>query len=304
LSSSAWLRIVTPHPEGTTPALGYSSLDFRVRPADFATAVARSALALREFNCDQSGPLSPEPALRLEQLVIGIIDPTGRCSDRQPAVIVVAGDVETDSALTELNQAFGELPPEVPSLLEPAWKLVPDMTVSMGRKLAQAQLAYLFQVPAPNDPGADAYRLMLYVLSHAYEGRLGIKAISERGLVYYIDSNYRSNDDKAWITMATGVDPHKLAALEELFRSELDRLQTEPPTAAEIAEARHHLVGRARSAAQSNEELTADLARQWIWYGRLQTPEELQAALDQVSDEQVRATAAAFAHGTMIIVSE
>jgi hypothetical protein len=303
-SSSAYLRIVTQHPEGSTPALGYSSLDSRVRPADFAAAVDDSAKALQELDCNRSVSISSDPALRLEQLMTGIIDMTSSCMDRQPAVIVVAGDVEADAARTALNKAFGAISPDRPTLLEPTWKQVPDMSVSMGRPLPQAQLGYLFQVPPPNAPDADAWRLMLYILSHAYEGRLGKKAISDRGLVYYIDSHYRSNGNSAWITMTTGVDPAKLRALESLFRAELARLASEPPTATEIAEARRHFVGRARSAAQSNEELSAELARQWIWYGHLQSAAELQAALDQLSDDEVRATAAAFARGTMITVTE
>jgi zinc protease len=234
----------------------------------------------------------------------GIIDIDDRCNERRPSVIVVAGGVETEAALEVLNEAFGTLPPETLTLTEREWRNAPDRSVRMGRTIAQAQLGYLFQVPPPKDPDADAWRLMLYILSHAYEGRLGKKAISDRGLVYYIDSHYRSNGRDAWITMTTGVDPPKLQALESLFRAELARLASEPPTDDEISEARRHLVGRARSAAQSNEELSAELARQWTWYGRLQSPQELQSALHAISDEDVRATAAGFARGTMITITE
>jgi zinc protease len=304
LSSSAFLSIVMQHPDGMRPALGYRSLDYRVRPAEFAEAVRESVAASGEFSCDRSGVLSSDPELRLEQVMREIIDIDDRCNERRPSVIVVAGGVETEAELELLNEAFDTLPPESPTLTEREWRNVSDRSVSMGRPIAQAQLGYLFQVPPPKDPDADAWRLMLYILSHAYEGRLGKKAISDRGLVYYIDSHYRSNGRDAWITMTTGVDPPKLQSLESLFRAELERLALEPPTDAEISEARRHLVGRARSAAQSNEELSAELARQWIWYGRLQSPEELQAALDAVSNDQVRATATAFASGTMITVTD
>jgi predicted Zn-dependent peptidase len=304
LSSSAFLSIVMQHPDGMTPALGYRSLDYRVRPAGFAEAVRESATMSGEFDCERSEVLSSDPGLRLDQVMRGIINIDDRCNERQPSVIVVAGDVETDAALELLNEALGTLPPETSTLTEREWISVPDRPVSMGRPIAQAQLGYLFQVPPPKDPDANAWRLMLYILSHAYEGRLGEKAISDRGLVYYIDSHYRSNGKEAWITMTTGVDPPKLQALESLFRAELARLASEPPTDDEISEARRHLVGRARSAAQSNEELSAELARQWTWYGRLQSPQELQSALHAISDEDVRATAAGFARGTMITITE
>ncbi|HEX2138599.1 MAG TPA: insulinase family protein, partial [Woeseiaceae bacterium] len=170
--------------------------------------------------------------------------------------------------------------------------------------IAQAQLGYIVPAPPPADPRADAWRLLLYILSHGYEGRLGREAISERGLAYYIDSRYRSDGSDAWITMAVGVDPHKIDALEALMQEELQRLKTEPPTAAEIEEARTHLVGRAVSAAQSNAELADALAVDWIWYGELQSPEELAVRLAAIERQDVLDAIEPFVDGAVITVEE
>ena len=152
------------------------------------------------------------------------------------------------------------------------------------------------------EPQALAWQLALYVLSHDYEGRLGIEAIRNRGLVYYIDGRYDSDGSRAWISLAAGVDPPKLPAMDSLLREELQRLRESPPTAAELAEARRHMLGREQTAAQSNEEIAAELARQWLWHGRLRRPGELARELAAVTDEDVRNILPAFTAGTIVTV--
>jgi predicted Zn-dependent peptidase len=142
--------------------------------------------------------------------------------------------------------------------------------------------------------------MALYVLSHGYEGRLGKEAISRRGLVYYIDSAYRSNGADGWVTLDIGVDPAKLPAMRDLLRSELQRLREEPPSQAEVDEARRHLLGRFVSASQSNAELADRLSREWLWYGELMDYESLSARLGGVTREDVLAILPGFTAGTIV----
>jgi predicted Zn-dependent peptidase len=146
--------------------------------------------------------------------------------------------------------------------------------------------------------------LLLYILSHDYEGRLGKAAISDRGLAYYIDSRYRSNGEEAWVTLSVGVDTGKIEELDTLLRAELDRLTTQQPTLAEIEEAKSYYLGRARSAAQSNAELNDSLARDWLWYGDILSPAALGKRLAAVSREDVLAIIPAFTAGKTILVRD
>jgi zinc protease len=169
--------------------------------------------------------------------------------------------------------------------------------------LAQTRLGYMVAAPAPDDPSADAWRALLYILSHDYEGRLGKEAISRRGLVYYIDSQYRSNGEQAWITLSAGVDPRKLDALRELLQAELARLRTEPPGRAELAEALAHRLGRARSAAQSNAELADKLARDWLWHGELESADDLRDRLARIDQQDLLDAIPAFTSGTVLQIT-
>ena len=90
--------------------------------------------------------------------------------------------------------------------------------------------------------------------------------------------------------------------MEHELRSQLGQLVTQPPTASEISAARDHLLGRDLTAAQSNDELTAKLARQLVELGRLRSHAELAAALSEVTAADLSAAATAIAHGTIIRV--
>jgi predicted Zn-dependent peptidase len=144
--------------------------------------------------------------------------------------------------------------------------------------------------------------MLLYVLSHGYEGRLGVEAITRRGLVYYIDSQYQSDGENGRITLAIGVDPSKLDAMRALFEETLKGLAEEPPSDAEMAEARTHLRGRRLSAAQSNEEISAALLAEWVGHERLLSDDEFAAALSAVSHPDIARVTPAFLSGTTVVV--
>ncbi|HEX7718178.1 MAG TPA: insulinase family protein, partial [Woeseiaceae bacterium] len=220
------------------------------------------------------------------------------------ALIVLSGDVNPDDAIAILEDNFGALAPHArkdPNSV-PRLRASDDIDVQLGVPVAQSQLGYIVPAPGPGEADALAWQILLYILSHDYEGRLGKEAISNRGLAYYIDSRYRSDGDSGWVTLAVGVDPDKLIPLKDLLRAELQRLSDEPPTIGEIEEAKRHFLGRARSAAQSNEELSATLATHLLWYGDVITPKSLDRMLGPISRQDVLDVVPAFIEGVTIVV--
>jgi predicted Zn-dependent peptidase len=288
--------------EADDPVLGHSALSRRTRPEDLAAtldALHAAAAAARIARDDE--PPSGDPEARLEQAFAGIMAPRVPAST-DPLLVVVTGDVEPDRAFELLGKRFGGVEPRAQRARRAPEFRADDVRIALGRPIAQAQLGYVVPAPGPSESDALAWRLLLYVLSHGYEGRLGKEAISNRGLAYYIDSRYRSDGVNGWITLAVGVDPHKLEPLAALLREELARLRTDPPTVAEVEEAKAHLVGRAISAAQSNEELAQALAVDWLWHGRIVSPEALEALLAEVDRRDVLEAIDAFTAGTVIRV--
>jgi predicted Zn-dependent peptidase len=144
--------------------------------------------------------------------------------------------------------------------------------------------------------------MLLYILTHDYSGRLGRSAIIEKGLAYHVHSAYRTDGQQAWVSISTGVDPARADVLEAEFRSQLSGLSTHPPTGAELDAARRHLLGRDISAAQSNEEIAAKLARQFVETGGLRAHNELKAMLDNITIGDVAAAVPEFSRGTILRV--
>lgn len=287
------------------PVLGFSSLTSRFRPDALQESVRAARVAVDALTHGAGGrELSSDPETRLEQTLTGIMSGGASLSPGAdtPVLLVLSGDVDVDEAFRVLNAQLGELR---------VGKTAPtsahfdgdDVDVHLGVAVAQAQLGYVAPAPGPLDKDALASRILLYILSHDYEGRLGKEAISKRGLAYYIDARYRSDGHNGWITLEVGVDPGKLAPLRDLMETELQRLREEPPTIEEIEEAKRHFLGRARSAAQSNDELSSALAEQWLWYGDTQTPKALDRRLGRISRQDVLDAIPAFVQGAVVSVS-
>ncbi|MEQ8936131.1 MAG: insulinase family protein, partial [Amphiplicatus sp.] len=166
-----------------------------------------------------------------------------------------------------------------------------------------AALGYAARAPGGGGTDALAWRIALYILSHEYGGRLGAEAISRRGLLYYIGADYAADASTGWITLSMHVDTEKLGAMRNLLEAELQRLVTSPPTAAEIEEAKRHLVGRRISAAQSNKEIAEALAAEWLALGTVRGPGELAAALADITREDVLSILPAFTAGGILAVN-
>jgi zinc protease len=315
VSPSMYVQIVLP---GTniavdnavvnTPAEGFTSLTVRRRDREPGNTISEA----REWLDDarrvaSTGDVdSTYPEARLGQIFAHYMSGAAAGSDVAvvPALIVVSGNANEEEVFALLEQAFGELKAQPMPVRLPEPVGSGEEVVNLGIPVAQAQLGYIVSAPGPGERSSDAIRLLQYVLSHGYEGRLGKEAISNRGLAYYIDSRYRSDGTSGWVTLSIGVDPGKIDALKVLLREELQRLQDEPPTPAEVDEARNHLLGRARSAAQSNEELADELARQWLWYGDTLTAQSLQQRLADVSYRDVLDTVPALVNGLTIVIKE
>jgi len=217
---------------------------------------------------------SEDPATRLQQLIVA---QTGdrRGSTPAPLAVIVSGNVSPATALAALERQFGRS--GAGKLAAAANRSSPPRFVreKIDKPLAQGGIGYVVEGPAPGSRDALIWRMLLYVLTHDYSGRLGNSAIRDKGLVYHIYSLLRTDGHRTWATISTGVDPDKADAMEAELRAQIARLATDPPTQAEVDAARNHLLGRDLTAAQSNEELAAKLAREFVETGGLRSHEQL-----------------------------
>ncbi len=271
----------------------------RTGPAkNIATLVTEAGVATRPRPPE---PASEDPAGRLQQLILSQMG--RKTTPPAPLAVIVSGKVEPEQAFTILERQFGRVTPGKLTAATTANSGRPKLVrETIPRPLAQGGLGYVVEGPRPGTRDAFVWRMLLYVLTHDYSGRLGNSAIRDKGIVYHIYSLLRTDGARTWATISTGVDPDKADAMEAELRSQLARLASRPPSAEEVAAAKNHLLGRDTSAAQSNEELTAKLARQFVESGGLRSHEQLRRMLETITPQDLAAAVPAFIKGTIIRV--
>ena len=105
------------------------------------------------------------------------------------------------------------------------------------------------------------------------------------------------------LTLQTGVDPDKQGEMRDLMKSEIARLLSEPPSEAEFAEAKRHLIGRRISAAQSNDEIAESLSLEWLAFGALRSVDDFAATVNAVTLDDMKAVLPAFVKGDIVTVT-
>jgi predicted Zn-dependent peptidase len=311
LSSSAYLRVLVPTTRlefaaaatADDPVWRQTSLDFKFRPSELELTLkhARDALLSATPAPALSASDVDDPAERLALAFDEVLAVATPAVSPGASIVALVGNMQLAEAMPLLEAAFGDLTPATADM--PAPKAGPrELRIDLDVAVAQAALGYVVLAPPPSHPDWFAWRMLLYVLSHGYEGRLGVEAISRRGLVYYVDAQYLNDGTNGRVSLAIGVDPAKLDAMRDLLGETLQRLAESPPTEVELAEAKSHLLGRRLTAAQSNEEVSAALVDEWVGHGCLLSDEEFAAAVNAVSRKDLERVIPAFLAGTTIVI--
>jgi len=322
LSSTVSLRVITPTVQfaATVPAVldrpgrGMATLKYDILAEELNETLARARTALESATRGTPGPQidRPDPVAVLQhefETSLGLDltpapVPLSAPASLVPFAMILTGDFDPADARQAMENLFGGF--EYRAFKPPAEFTVQGIDERHTRlavNMAQEQLGYVVPAPGPGHPQVAVWEMTRYIFSHEYEGRLGMVAISERGLVYYIGGGYHTDGRNGWITLEMGVDPHQVLVMKQLLREELQDLKRHPPTQDEIDEARHHLLGRFVSAAQSNPELADRLARHWLWFGRPVDFAEFQSQLAAVTREDIIAVLPAFTRGAVVTVT-
>ncbi|PWT94073.1 MAG: hypothetical protein C5B54_00660 [Acidobacteria bacterium] len=283
------------------PVWRYTSLNWKFLEGELNQVIAAAQKSVAELKQEKPDEESDDPETRLNQTLpqlLGIVPTVG---ELHPAAIAIAGDFDEQQALISLENAFGKIPT--------ARKLTPlKLQVTEKEKIVripgkpQSQLGYAIIAPPPSSRDSYAYRMLLYILTHDYGGRLGEELITKRGLVYYIGNNYNSDGTSAWISITTGVNPDKLNEVRKEFDRLLKDLANNPPSESELKEAKSYLIGRRLTGNQNNDELTAMALREYIDYGHVLTSAEFKTKVESVTQEQLDKIIPEFLKGVTAIV--
>ena len=158
---------------------------------------------------------------------------------------------------------------------------------SEARRLEQAHLVFYLPGVAATDPDYFAERLFAECLGGGMSSRLFQEARERLGLAYAIDAFAESYDDAGLIGVYAGCAAKDAGPLAGVVAAQIQAL-TEGPAEPELDRAKAQLKAAQFMARESLAVRTEQAAAQLLVFGRLLAPEEIAAAIDQVTPQDVR----------------
>jgi len=151
-------------------------------------------------------------------------------------------------------------------------------------------------------------RYALYLLNTVVGGSMSSRLFQEvrerQGLVYSIYSGNAAFRDTGLFYVYAGTEPAHFGRVVELIVRELRRLRREGVTAEELARAKEHLKGSLMLSLESTSSRMTRIAKQELYFGQYFTLDEVLAAVDRVTAEEVeRLIDLLFGHAPLSLVA-
>jgi predicted Zn-dependent peptidase len=220
----------------------------------------------------------------------GLREYFGRMYVAPQLLISVAGHIDHAAVRDLVARTFesvkttaspdGTAPPEVKSGVAYRQKDIEQSHLCMG-------------TPAYHQAHVD--RHALYVLNTVLGGSMSSRLFQhireDRGLAYSVFSNLTTYSDAGMVTIYAGCASDKVAEVVDLSLAELRELRNTPVPADELRRAKDHLKGSLMLNLESTASRMSHLARQFIFYGRYYTLDELTSAVEAVTSDDVQRVA-------------
>jgi zinc protease len=216
-------------------------------------------------------------------------------------VLAVAGDFETEALLSLVRRHLGGLrraeqiernPTEEPEQLG-------ERRAVVRFEVAGPIVAMAWHAPPTGHADADALDVASEVLSSGRTSRLYRALVYDRPVALSAAGGYwelaRAGVFFAYAQVRPGADADEA---ESLLQKEIDRLQREPITEAELAKAKRTLEVGLIVGQDSANALASRIAGEWIAFGRVRSLDERRAAIRAVTAADVQRVARAWLEPT------
>ena len=152
------------------------------------------------------------------------------------------------------------------------------------------QVHFVVGGPGLRQDAPDRY--VLYLLNTIVGGSMSSRLFQEvrerQGLVYSIYSGNAAFRDCGLFYIYAGTEPAQFPKVLRLVMQELRKLKLEGVTADELARAKEHLKGSLMLSLESTSSRMTRLAKQELYFGQYFTLDEILAAVDRVTLEEIQ----------------
>ncbi len=185
-----------------------------------------------------------------------------RVVDLEGMTLVIVGDVDAARAADVLEEAFGRYPkPDSAALALPE---APDARTApklVTQDLEKNQAHIIVGFDAPTIRSDDRYALeVLHSVLSGQGGRLFYELRDRQSLAYSVYASMLLGLDASSFMLNIGTSPEKIEQALAGIIHEVRRLNTEPPSAEEIANAKRYLIGHNDIGLQRNSTRAMSVA--------------------------------------------
>jgi predicted Zn-dependent peptidase len=206
-------------------------------------------------------------------------------------VVGVAGQVG-DGLLERIEELLGDLEDAPTSAPEPAQPSPNGFRVRLHTKPSdQAHLCLGVRAYPIAHPDRYALQVLQTILGSGMSSRLFTEVRERRGLAYYVYAINQPYTDTGSLYAQAGVDINRIDEAVTTIATELERMASEPVPADELAKAKAFAKGRFVLATESPQGMLSFGLRREVLEGEAVEPEEVLAAVDAVSSEDVQRVA-------------
>ncbi|WP_041532739.1 M16 family metallopeptidase [Pelobacter propionicus] len=202
-------------------------------------------------------------------------------------VISAAGNVRHEELLSLMEGAFSGMTSDQRSRTEAPVAHVGPRINQCERDLEQTLLCMGTNGLSQDHPDRFALHLLNTVLGGGMSSRLFQEVRENRGLAYSIYSYVISHADCGALVIHAGTEQEQCREVIEIALRQMGQLKREMVPQDELDSAREQLKGNLLMSLESSDNLMTRLAKNDIYLHRNQTVEEVLAAFDAVTGEDI-----------------
>ncbi len=217
-------------------------------------------------------------------------------------VVVAAGAVDADEALSTLSSAFGRFPatPTVRAEAPPPQRS--PVTRHVRDAASQTDVRISFRAFRESDPRMPALEALMRIVDDGMATRLYRRLCDEGGLCYDTSGSYEVFEDDGVVDFAASVRHDRASAVVEGVLALVSELAEDGPSVDELALAVQRHRWDVESALDSPSSLAHLLGVSWL-FGEARSVEEHLKRLDAVTVAGVRAVASFLARRERLTIA-
>ena len=219
-------------------------------------------------------------------------------------VVSVAGNVTHQEVVETITERLSEWPsaPASGFLSAPNALSVPRWLVE-DRSTEQGHLCLAVPGLPRSHPDRFSLGLVNAVLGEGMSSRLFLQVREAQGLAYAVDSTLGMLDEVGLLVIYAGVDTYRAPHAIRAVLAEMDRLRQEPVPEAELNKSREYVKGRLVLGMEDSGAVSAWYGRQALLLDEMLSLDEVLAAYDGVTSEDVQRLAQTLFTGNQLYLA-